>query len=386
LTTQISSALASNRSRALCGLASLALLGGCATLPASGPTAGAIERGAKADVNAIGFKIVDIDAATLSGLTARDKDAGAATQTMASLAEEGRNDVVGPGDVLTVGVYEVGVSLFSPGHDTTQYYDPSAHGQEFPNVVVDRSGAIRLPYVGRLQVAGHTPAEIRTMIEQSLKGKSQNPQALVGIKQAISTTVYVTGDAHRPGRMGLSLQRERLLDAIALAGGPVVSAEDTVVRLNRGNRTVEERLGRILAGTPDDIVLVPGDRIELIKRPRTFVVLGASSRVSQIPFDTSDLSLAEAMARLGGPSDGQANPAAVFLFRYEPGPADASATPVVYRLNMLKPASYFLSQRFKMHDKDVIYIANAASIRPTKMVNILNQLFAPFVTARALSR
>jgi polysaccharide export outer membrane protein len=32
----------------------------------------------------------------------------------------------------------------------------------------------------------------------------------------------------------------------------------------------------------------------------------------------------------------------------------------------------------------VIYVANAAANRPTKMVNILNQLFAPFVTARAV--
>ena len=387
MTTQLSSALISNRSRALCGLAGLALLSACATLPASGPTAGEIKQGAKAEANTIGFKIVDIDGPTLAGLMARDKAADAAVPTFASLAETGRNDVVGPGDVLSVGVYEVGVSLFSAGHDTTQSYDPSAHGQEFPSIVVDRDGAIRLPYVGRLQVAGHTAAEIQTMIEHALKGKSQNPQALVGIKQALSTTVYVTGDARRPGRMSLSLQRERLLDAIALAGGPAGSAEDTIVRFNRGDRTLEERLGRIRAGAPDDLVLIPGDRIELIKRPRTFIVLGATSRVSQVPFETGDLSLAEAMARAGGPSDGQADPSAVFLFRYDPtGPDDASSTPIIYRLNMLKPVSYFLSQRFEMHDKDVIYIANASSIRPTKLVNIINQLFSPFIAARALSR
>jgi polysaccharide export outer membrane protein len=34
----------------------------------------------------------------------------------------------------------------------------------------------------------------------------------------------------------------------------------------------------------------------------------------------------------------------------------------------------------------VIYIANAAANRPAKMVNIINQLFSPFVTARALTR
>jgi polysaccharide export outer membrane protein len=53
---------------------------------------------------------------------------------------------------------------------------------------------------------------------------------------------------------------------------------------------------------------------------------------------------------------------------------------------MLKPQSYFLSQRFAMRDKDVIYIANAAANQPSKLVGIVNQLFSPFVTARAIAR
>jgi polysaccharide export outer membrane protein len=31
---------------------------------------------------------------------------------------------------------------------------------------------------------------------------------------------------------------------------------------------------------------------------------------------------------------------------------------------MMSPASYFLAQRLAMHDKDVIYIANAAANQP----------------------
>ncbi len=159
------------------------------------------------------------------------------------------------------------------------------------------------------------------------------------------------------------------------------------MRFNRGGRTLEERLGRIRAGAADDLVLVPGDRIELIKRPRSFLVLGASTRVSQVSFETGDLSLAEAVARAGGPTDAVADPSAVFLFRYDPkAPNGPDAAPMIYRLNMMQPASYFLSQRFAIRDKDVIYIANAASNRPAKLVAIINQLFSPFVTARAVSR
>jgi polysaccharide export outer membrane protein len=381
----VSSLTFSPRARALAALSGLALLAGCAALPSSGPTAGEIKRGTR-DQNELGFKIVDIDPGVVTEIAARDAAADAAQPTLSSLAHEGRNDVVGPGDILGIGIFEVGVSLFGSSAAGGGVADPSARSQTFPEVVVDREGSISLPYVGRLEVAGHTTSEIQSMIVRGLRGKSQSPQALVTIKQNLSSTVYVAGDVHQPGRYNLSLQEERLLDAIALAGGATNSAEDTVVRFNRGTHFLEERLGRIRSGAADDLILNPGDRIELLKRPRSFISLGATGKVEQIDFATGDLSLAEAVARAGGPTDAVADPSAVFLFRYDPAAPGAHEQPVIYRLNMMQPASYFLSQRFAIRDKDVIYIANAAANRPAKMVNIINQLFSPFVTARALTR
>jgi len=376
----------STHARAFAALSGLALLAGCAALPSSGPTAGEIRRGVE-DQNELGFKIVDINGPLVEQINARDAAADAAQPTLSSLAREGRNDVVGPGDLLSIGIYEVGISLFGTSGGVGGVMDPAARAQTFPDVVVDRDGTISLPYVGRLQVAGHTTAEIQSMIIRGLKGKSQSPQALVAIKQAISSTVYVAGDVHQPGRYNLTLQRERLLDAIALAGGATNSAEDTVVRFNRGSQFLEERLGRIRAGAADDLMLIPGDRIELLKRPRSFISLGATGKVEQTAFETGEVSLAEAVARAGGPTDAVADPSAVFLFRYDPAaPGNGTEKPVIYRLNLLQPASYFLSQRFVVRDKDVIYIANAAANRPAKMVNIINQLFSPFVTARAITR
>lgn len=365
-----------------------AWLSACATLPASGPTARDIQRGAARTKPAM-FQIVDITGSVAGDIEQRAKLADEAQPTLANLSREGWNDVVGLGDVLSVGIYEVGVSLFGTGggRDLGQAYDPSARGEAFPTIVVDRNGDITLPYVGRLHVAGRTTAEIQDMIVRGLRGQSQSPQALVAIKLNVSNTVFVGGDVRRPGRFDLSLQRERLLDAVALSGGASYSSEDTIVRFNRGNQTLEERLGRIRAGAPDDLVLVPGDRVELIKRPRSFVILGATGRVSQVPFETGDVSLAEAVARAGGPQDAQADPSAIFLFRYDPSrPTDGATKPTIYRLNMMEPASYFLSQRFPVRDKDVIYIANAAANRPAKLVSIINQLFSPFVTARVLTQ
>lgn len=371
------------RLRASTAILGCALLASCASLPSSGPTAGDIRRGVR-EGNELGFNIVDVTPALLADVQTRTAAADGALPTLASLAATGRNDVVGPGDILQIGIYEVGVSLFGPA-PTAGGFSPSARGEAFPGVVVDRDGAITLPYVGRLVVEGRTPSEIQDMIVRGLRGKSQSPQALVVVRENVSRTVYVAGEVRRPGRMNLSLQSERLLDAIALAGGSANTAEDTIVRFTRGNTTLEERLGRIRGAAPDDLTLIPGDRIELIRRPRSFIVLGATSRVSQIPFETGDLSLAEAVARAGGPNDSIADPSAVFLFRYDPAAPGAGEKPVIYRLDMMQPASYFVSQRFAIRDKDVIYIANAAANRPAKMVAIINQLFSPFVTASVIA-
>ncbi len=380
-------------------LSAASVLGGCSTLPSSGPTGRQVTRSVASSENTMGFRIVDINPAILTELKNYGTAIDASKTTLASLAADGDNDTVGPGDILQIGIYEVGASLFAGGgvRTTGDGFDPSARGENFTAITVDRDGTIKLPYIGRLPVAGRTPSEIQTMIERSLRGKSQAPQAVVSIKENIANTVYVTGDVNKPGRLELTLGRERLLDAIASAGGPAArsgntgtiagTSDDSIIRFTRKGQTVEQRLSEIRSGTADDLLLLAGDRIEVIRRPRSFTVFGATPRVSQVSFDTPGLTLAEAVARVGGPNDQQADASAVFLFRYYPDAKVAGGeVPVIYRLNMMKPASYFLAQRFPMRDKDVIYIANAAANQPGKLVNIINQLFSPFLTARVLTR
>ncbi|RYD20314.1 MAG: polysaccharide export protein, partial [Lysobacteraceae bacterium] len=355
------------------------LMAGCASLPASGPTASELLRGTKPDQNTIGMQVVDIDSSLITRISEADAYKQAGSLTLAFLARDGRADVVGPGDQLDVSVFEVGAALFGGSRMNGDAFDPSAQAQRFPVIVVDRSGSIRLPYAGTIEVAGHTPEEIGELIEQRYRGKSQSPQVVVAIKSNLSNTVYVTGDVRRPGRVELSLQGERLLDAIGIAGGTVAQTQDMVVRVTRDGRQIEQRLDNVRAASPEDLVLVPGDRIELLRKPQTYVVLGAANRPAQVSFDQSNLTLAEAVGRAGGPNDTAANPRAVFLFRYASdaaaGNVNAAAVagssqpkPTIYRLNLLEPSSYFLAQQFAMRDKDVLYVSNAGINRTAKFV------------------
>lgn len=373
------------RTRAIGGVLCIAAItSGCATLPSSGPTGHEIEQAAEPKNGPAPFDIVDLDADAVAKVEAQASAVAAGRPTLAGLARASDVDVIGVGDVLAISIYEVGVSLFGGGRVAAEGFDPSAKAEQFPLVPVERDGTIKLPFVGRIQAAGQTTAELQAMIERAYHGQSQHPQVMVAIKQNNSELAYVSGDVRRPGRLELTLEHQRLLDAIALAGGATAPSPDVVVRVTRGADAVEERLNDVRAGSPDDLVLVAGDRVEVINRPRSFVVLGASAKVAQVAFDQDSLSLAEAIARAGGPNDATADPTQIFLFRQ--GAGASSTRPVIYRLDLMRPASYLLAQRFAMRDKDVIYVSNARANRPTKLVAIINQLFAPFVSARVVAK
>jgi len=53
---------------------------------------------------------------------------------------------------------------------------------------------------------------------------------------------------------------------------------------------------------------------------------------------------------------------------------------------MMRAGGYLLSQRFQMHDRDVLYVGNARANQLTKFVSLLSQLFVPVATARAVTQ
>jgi polysaccharide biosynthesis/export protein len=359
---------------------------GCAGLPSSGPTARHILSEAAPDKGMVHFNIVPLDAANVDALNAA-QHAGPATLSQLGSADTPSSGLIGPGDTLQINLYEAGVSLFSGSRATAtaiDTFDASAHGQEFPPIVVDADGDIRLPFAGKIHAAGMTTGQVAQVIERQYAHKSQAPQAVVTIDKSIFSSVVVTGDVRKPGRISLTSARERLIDVIADAGGTELPIDDVVVRFARGDGRAEQRLGDIAPGSIDDVVLHPGDRVEVVRAPRSFTVFGSPGKVSEVAFESARVSLAEAIARVGGPNDAFADPTAIFLFRLS-GPDGANGNPNIYRISMLDPRTYFLAQKVMMQDNDLIYMASARSNQASKFVAIINQLFSPAVAVRTFS-
>jgi polysaccharide export outer membrane protein len=354
-------------------LATLALLSlaGCAALPKSGPQGHAVIR----DATKGAYTLVEVDHA--DAVPAAPEPA-----TFQPLPPQASPDIdaLAPGDEITISIYEVGVRLFSAGGQSSSDtgFDPAATKQQIGPLEVSSAGTIRLPYLGVIAVAGKRPSEVEHDIEARMAGRSENPKVIVKQNTAVGSAVIVGGEVTNPGRFRLTPAHEKLLDVITLAGGyRGTGMSDLVVRVYRQGLVSEAPLEGLDYSNGGGMEMEPGDRVEVLRQPRSYSVMGASNRINRYDLPTRQISLIEALALAGGPNDNLADPAAVFLFRYVKTP-DGKDRPTVYHVNMMKPESYFLAQRFTLENKDVIYIAGARANEPTKLLQTIGQIFTPF--------
>jgi polysaccharide export outer membrane protein len=227
-----------------------------------------------------------------------------------------------------------------------------------PEQVVGRDGGISVPFAGRVPVAGRTTVEVQHEIERRLAEKAIEPQVIVTMARSVTYAATVSGEVVNGARVPLSVNGDRMLDLIALAGGARSAVYDTSVRLSRNGVTVTMPMERLVSNPAENIYAQPGDVLTLVRVPQTYSVLGATGQNAQITFNAERITLVEALAKAGGLQDLRSDPAGVFLFRFEP-PAVVAAlnapqlatgpdqtSPVVYRIDMSDANSYFLAQRF----------------------------------------
>ncbi len=365
-----------------------AALFGCGTLPNVGPS--------RSDMLAAGatnkVAIVELDPETVQTL---------ANAKPASLVgafgdyRPARETRIGVGDAVQIVIWEAAAGgLFSsPVVDRNSAGTRSA---TIPEQVVARDGSITVPFAGRIPVINRTPPEVEIDIVKRLSDKAIDPQALVTITRNISNTVTLMGEGGLGARVGLTPRGDRLLEVLASVGGSRIGPQDVTVVLSRDGRSIRVPLQAVMDDQRENVFLQAGDVIGLVRDPQTFTAMGATGRNSVIPFDTLKLSLDEAVAKGGGLIDLQSDPAGVFVVRYEPAViaaaipqasgvlAENDFVPVVYHINMRDPASLFLARRFPMRNKDILYVTNAPANELNKVLNLVNLLTTPIVSAAVI--
>jgi len=127
-------------------------------------------------------------------------------------------------------------------------------------------------------------------------------------------------------------------------------------------------------------------------QPYSFTSLGATGKNEEIPFEGTGLTLSQALGRVSGLQDMRANVSGVFIFRMEKPEAIGESAdgdndrlvPVIYRINMRDPATFFVAQSFPIRNKDILYVSNAKLADIQKFVNVVASSVLPIVTTAAV--
>jgi polysaccharide export outer membrane protein len=374
-------------SLALAGAAA-SLLAACAVTPVAGPKTGDIVSG-QSDPGSLAYGLVRLTPRSVDVLAAH------APRIAGEFADRSGPQSVrfGIGDVLSITIFEAGAGgLFVPAETALR----QGNYVTLPNQEVDVQGNISVPYAGSLRAKGRTATELQSAVVDALKDLALKPQAVVSLISQRASLFSVLGDVGAPGRYPALPSGERILEAIARAGGTRGQGNESWVVFERDKRRVLVPFGAILEVPANNIFVRPNDIIYVYREPQTFLAFGASGRQGQVPFEAWRVSLAEAVAKANGLTDIQADPGAVFLYRGEPRDVatelgvdvsrfDGPIIPVIYNLDLRDPAGYFLASKFEIRNKDVVYVSNATSVEASKFLTyvrlIVGTINDPIVTA-----
>jgi polysaccharide biosynthesis/export protein len=366
-------------------------LAGCSTLPNSGPSASDVTNRQVDGDQIQRYMVVDINGSTVEALRRRGFGSFYSQFGDRKVAAE---SVIGVGDAVIVTIWEAGPGgLFSPSASQTtavvNAVSTGANSATIPEQVVGRDGGISVPYAGRVHVAGKTTRAVQKAIEQALEGKAIQPQVLVNVTKAVSSSVNVNGEVVAGSRVPLSVKGDRVLDVIAEAGGVHYPVNEDFVELSRGLKTARIPLITIVNNPRENIYLHPDDSLTIVHDPQTFIAYGALGQNAEVPFQADGITLAQALSKAGGLLDSRSDMRGVFIFRYELGSVARQLdpnnplverrplTPVVYRLNLSDPNSLFMEQSFRIANRDVIYVSNSPSTELQKVFGIVSGAFAP---------
>ena len=366
-------------------LASLVvLLAGCAQLPGAGPSGKRIDQASAASA-AAAVQVVDVDDSVTRQLQALQQQ----RLFSDSLGQQRAGDAgIGAGDALEIQLWEAPPATLFGGGVVDARNPSTARALVLPEQTVDREGFISVPFAGRIRAAGLSAAALETEIMRLLKGKANQPEAMVRMLRNGSALVTVVGEVNTSLRMPITPAGERLLDALAAAGGVRQPVNKMTLQVTRGSQYHSMPLDRVIRDPQQNVPLRAGDVVTALFQPLSFTALGATGKNEEINFEAQGINLAQALARSGGLQDARADAQGVFVFRLESASALAWATPpsftasdgrvpVVYRVNLREPRSFFVIQDFMLRDKDIVYVSNAQATELQKFLNLVFSVAYP---------
>ena len=225
---------------------------------------------------------------------------------------------------------------------------------------VSPGGAIFVPYVENVRIAGLSPSAARARVQSELEVIVPSAQVQLTLQQGSHNSVDLVSGVISPGTYPLPGRDYTILSLISAGGGISTSMRSPVVRLIRGGHSYQVRANDLFADGKLNTTLRGGDKVVVEEDQRSFTAVGASGREDLIYFPKDNLTAMEAVALMGGLSDSRANPEGVLILReYSPydvrldgtGPSRAQ---VVFTMDLTSADGLFAARKFQIRPQDTV--------------------------------
>ncbi len=289
-------------------------------------------------------------------------------ETMAFFKDTGRPAVtIGSGDIVSVALV---VNSDAGFIDFSQSQVSPISTTQLPPQTVGSDGLLNVPPIGRVQARGKSVQELENFLKRRLSEVLVNPTVLVNLVDRRSARVSVLGAVGGPGPIPLNQENSRVVETLAVAGGPVGRVENYILTLSRNGKSCSVPLQKVYENSRYNINLHPGDVISVEQKVLEVQVLGATSSNQRLEFDEASVTLSDVLATSGGLLNTRADLKGVFIYRDASRAAmtelgantkaiPGDTVPTVFRVDMTQPTGLFTAARFEMQDEDIVYVADS---------------------------